>query len=650
MSIADRKIKNIEVRVKDSSGKVRAINLIEHDIVNLKFKSPDTGKVIQIETGEIIKIGINASNNTYLTIFSYNYTLDNNLFYVPTSSLTQIISVNHSSEQYTLTPIYSSDESVAVLRSNDNCLEYTVNGKDWIKCGGGGGSDITIDDVDREIEKYLVDYPSDEEVDSKISEAVTGFVTGEEVDTKISEATADFVTEAQVGSIVDEKVAEATTDFVTGEEVDSKISEATADFVTESTVVQIVDQATAEFVTEGQVTTIVDEKVAEATADFVTGEQVDEKIATATADFITGEVVDEKIATATADFVTESTVVQIVDQATADFITGEQVDTKIAEAVVDFVTESEVTTILDEKVAEATVDFVTGEQVDEKIATATADFVTESRVTEIVDQATADFVTMTQVEGVVDDKIAEAVADFVTAEQVAEQISEATIDFITTAEVDTKIAEATADFTTFDDVNQILEEYPTEDDMDRAIEDALVDYAPIENPTFIGEVKVPTQDQSVNNDIAASTSYVRTAITDLKTQLSGALHFKGVVDTFDDLPTENEEGDVWQVRSSEFGNDLEFVWTLNAGTGEGKWVELGTFVDLSAYPTRNEMVSAIETAEGNANAYTDEKIAAIDPYLLAKEQGYSGTVEEFYAALAEALNNISNIVINEQIR
>ena len=580
MSIEDRKIKNIDVRVKDASGSVRNINLVEHDLIDLKFKDTETNKIIHIETGEIIKIGI-ADNKTYLVVFSYNYNLENNLFHIPTSSLTQIITVNHSPYQYTLTPIYSSDESVAVLRSNDGCLEYTVNGKDWVRCAGGA-SGITIDDVDREIEKYLVDYPSSEEV------------------------------------------------------------------------LQIVDQATQDFVTSSQVESIVDDKVQEATSDLPTIEDVDEKIAEATRDFVTSETVDEKIEEATANFVTSSDVTQIVDQATQDFVTSSQVESivddkigpAIEEAVKDFVTGDQV----DEKISEATADFVTEEAVDTKIEEATADFITEAQATQIVDQATRDFVTESQVNSIVDTKIEEATVDFVTGEQVDTKISEATADFITGAEVDTKISEATANFTTFDDVNQILEDYPTEDDMDTAIEDALVDYAPIENPTFIGEVKVPTQDQSVNNDIAASTSYVRTAVSDLKSQLAGALHFKGVVDTFDDLPTENEEGDVWQTRTSEFGQDLEFVWTLNAGTGEGKWVELGTFIDLSAYPTRNEMVSAIETAEGNANAYTDEKIASIDPYLLAKEKGYIGTVDEFYEALAEVLNNSTAIVINEVVR
>ena len=168
MSIADRKLKNIDVRVKDAKGQVRTINLIEHDTVNLKYKDPNTSKIVQIETGEIIKIGVK-DNKVYLIIISYNYYLDNNIFHVPVSTLTQIITVNHANSQYTITPVYTADESVALIRSEGNALEFTVDGKNWIKCSGGGGSDITIDDVDREIERLTTDFVTDSEVDSKIT-------------------------------------------------------------------------------------------------------------------------------------------------------------------------------------------------------------------------------------------------------------------------------------------------------------------------------------------------------------------------------------------------------------------------------------------------------------------------------------------------
>ena len=568
MSVEDRKLKNIDVRVKDSSGIYRSINLIEHDTVNLIFKDPDSKKNVQIETGEIIKIGLDRNDRPYLVIFSFNYYLDNNLFHVPCSSLVQVITVNHSPTPYTLTPVYSADESVAVLRSNDGHLQYTINGKDWYTCGGGDQG-ITIDDVDREIETYLENYSTTYQVDEKISNAIAGFVTGDQVDEMISTATADFVT----GSQVDEKISTATADFVTGSQVDEKISTATADFVTGSQV---------------------DEKISEATVDFVTGSQVDEKISTATADFVTGTQVDEKISTATADFVT-----------------GSQVDTKISEA---------------------TADFVTNDEADEKIS------------------------------------------------------------------------------------------------------EALVPYATLNNPIFTGDVNVPTYLQTENSDLVASTAFVQTAIEALKEYIGSPLHFKGIVDTEEDLHNiENPGiGDVYQVTHAQSGSNAEFVYTENG------WVELGTIIDLSGYATIDDLTNAVDTAEENcrvytdtavenavseaksyadtvsgtalsdAKSYTDDKVsseaerannyadsvaaAALDSskeytesvvnnavdsvkayadevgsstldaaneytnnaiasienvYEICKERGYTGTEDEFYDSLTEILNNISAIVINE---
>ena len=655
MSIDDRKIKNIDVRVKDASGNVRTINLIEHDTVDLKYRDSEIGKVVHIETGEIIKIGVVNGKNPYLVIVSYNYYLDKNLFHVPVSSLTQIINVNHSSEQYTMTPVYSSDESVALLRSVGNCLEFTLNGKDWIPCGGGGGGGITIDDVDREIDKKVDEYhlTNADQVEHIVDQATADFLTESQIGQKISDATADFVTEDTVTTIVDEKVAEATADFVTGEQVDQKIETATADFVTESDVTHIVDQATADFLTESQIT----QKIEDATADFITeeaaGALIDEKVAEATADFITeeaaGELIDTKVAEATADFVTESDVTHIVDQATADFLTESQIDSKIADATADFITEEAASTLIDEKVAEATADFITEEAADElidqKIETATADFITEDEAVEIVDQATAEFLTETQI----DAKIENATADFVTGVQVDEKIETATADFITGAEADQKISDATADFITGAQADEKIAtataEFITAADAQEQIDISLEPYATLASPTFTGDVKVPTLAQTANDERVASTSYVRTAISDLSQEFAGAFHFRGIVDTEEDLANiENPgEGDVYQVRQSSAGENAEFAYNGS------EWVELGTVIDLADYPTTEEVTNMVNEGVATANAYTDEQVTAIDPYLLCKEKGYEGTKDDFYTALAEILNSMNTIVINDDL-
>ena len=525
MSVIDRKIKNIDVRVKDANGRVRVVNLIEHDTVNLKFKDIESSKTVHIETGEIIKIGVHqnesdGSESIYLVIIAYNYYLDNNIFYVPVSTLTQIITVNHSSTQYTITPVYTADESVALLRSDGEQLEFTTNGKDWIKCNGGSGSDITIHDVDVEIEKYLRDYSTTEDVEEKISEATVGLIT-----------------EGRALELIDS----ATSSFVTAEQVDSKIDDAVADFVTME-----------------QVDSEIDTKVSEATADFVTDEQVNAKISEATADFVT------------ADQVTS-----IVDNATKDFVTGAQVDSKIDDAVADFVTMEQV----DSEITEKTADFVTGEQVDTKISEATADFVTATQVDEKIEEATSEFVTMPEVD----------------------------------SEIDIK----------------------------------LEPYATLNSPTFTGDVSVPTVEQTVDDDTAASTSYVRTSISNLKQELAGALHFKGVVANMEELEAivDPGEGDVYQVTESPSGSDAEYVYTLEKG-----WVELGTVIDLTNYATLDDLDRVAENTLASANSYTDEAVQNIDPYLLSVEKGYVGSRDDFYTALADVLNHVTVIPTVDQFR
>lgn len=65
--------------------------------------------------------------------------------------------------------------------------------------------------------------------------------------------------------------------------------------------------------------------------------------------------------------------------------------------------------------------------------------------------------------------------------------------------------------------------------------------------------------------------------------ISGVFHFRGAVDSFENLPAEKSEGDVYQV------GEKEYAWN---GT---EWVELGFLVDLTDYATKT---------------YADEKAAA----------------------------------------
>ena len=736
MSVEDRKLKNINVRVKDSLGIYRTINLIEHDIVNLFFKDPDTKKTIQIETGEIIKIGLDKDEKPYLVVFSYNYYLDNNLFHVPCSSLTQIITVNHSSDAYTITPVYSADESVAVLRSNDSHLEYTLNGKDWIVCGGGDPG-ITIDDVDREIESYLSNYSTSNQVDEKINTAIADFVTGDQVDAKIEESLATYAKSDSPTFTGDVNIPT----YLQSENNDLAASTSFVHTAIDNLKEQIGSPLHFRGVveTEEDLNNIEDKKLGDVYQVLHAHSGSSAEFAYTENGWIElGTIIDlsnyatlDNVSTAVLNAI--NTVNSYTDEKASSTLAESKsyTDTKITEATADFVTGAQV----DEKISIATADFVTGTQVDEKISTATADFVTGAQVDEKISTATANFVTGEQV----DAKISRATEDFITADETSTMIEEATADFVTGAQVDEKISTATVDFI-------------TDAEADNKISEALVPYATLNDPTFTGNVNVPTYLQADNSNLVASTAYVHTAIEDLKEQIGSPLHFRGVVETEEDLHNiENPQiGDVYQVTHAQSGNNAEFAYT------ETGWIELGTIIDLTGYATIEDVTTAVDTGVENARvytdtavgsalseaktyangvgtsalnsaksytdekvsteatradgyadsvaastlnnaksytdtaiegsidsakAYTDEKVSAEairadgyadgvgsstlqtaneytdsaiasveDVYEICKARGYLGTKDEFYDALTEILNNISNIVINEQFR
>ena len=405
MSTVDRRLKAVTVKYI-KNGKFNVVQLIECDRIDIKFYDEDN-KLVHIETGEIIKIG-EENEMPYLILVPYNIYLDKSIYNVPIDKIYDIINVNRG-PVYSLSPVYSSDESVAALRRDGDSLQFTTNGKDWITCDGGGGSDITIDDVDREIDKkWTEEY--NEVVNNKIEQATEGL------------ASTEYVNE------------------------------------------------TVESATEGLAST----------------EYVDNKIATDLSEYDKSAVVDEKIETATDPLATRS-------------------------------------------------------YVDDEISSATEDL------------------------------------------------------------------------------------------------------APKNNPTFTGTVSIPTPAPESDDTTAASTAYVTDKIDALKQELAGALHFKGVVDTYEDLINiENpEEGDVWQVRTSPAGENAEYAWAgaLN------NWIELGTVIDLSAYETKAEATAAINAAIETANQYTDEKFSESDIYALAVEKGYVGTKAEFCEALADLCNHVSVVPI-----
>ena len=169
----------------------------------------------------------------------------------------------------------------------------------------------------------------------------------------------------------------------------------------------------------------------------------------------------------------------------------------------------------------------------------------------------------------VQEMIDASIVNFLTADQIDEKISQATSDFVTSETVDEKIADAVEDLATEEFVSESIatavEPLATKEELDEAIEE-------------------------------------------VKEQVVGAFHFRGTVDTVEDLENiaDPEEGDVYEVLAD------ESEWAFN-GT---EWIELGSKFDLSDYYTKAECNAnfdangAADAAETAAKAYADENFDA----------------------------------------
>lgn len=94
-------------------------------------------------------------------------------------------------------------------------------------------------------------------------------------------------------------------------------------------------------------------------------------------------------------------------------------------------------------------------------------------------------------------------------------------------------------------------------------------------------------------------SAVRTAISQIKTDLGSALTYKGSVDTYDQLPEEAEVGDTWNVAQAyqTYPAGTNYAWTGSA------WDALGGSVDLSGYQTKSDdtLATSAKTVVGAIN-------------------------------------------------
>ena len=316
-------------------------------------------------------------------------------------------------------------------------------------------------------------------------------------------------------------------------------------------------------------------------------------------------------------------------------VTIEEVDQEIERYLESYYTKEQIDELLENIVPEDRIREIATEVAGEVVDNKLDDYFTKEEVTERIEQAVSTFITENDAKTLATEIVDEKLEDYDTSEQVTEKINSAIEDLPDKQYVKDKIDEE-------------LEDYDTSFEVTGKIEEATSPLAPKADPTFTGTVTVPTVTPETNDGTAASTAYVTNAVSTVKQELAGALHFKGVVDTYDELLAIEDpgEGDVYQVRESEAGTNAEFVWVVQTES----WVELGTNIDLSIYMTKYDATIALQQNLAQAKAYTDEKVADIDLYALCVEKGYLGTKEQFCIALADLCNHVLVIpTVDDQV-
>lgn len=114
--------------------------------------------------------------------------------------------------------------------------------------------------------------------------------------------------------------------------------------------------------------------------------------------------------------------------------------------------------------------------------------------------------------------------------------------------------------------------------------------------TNLGNLRIATN-TSLADRYKKSETYNREEVDQ---KVAGAFKFKGEVESYDKLPKNTEEGDVYQI------GDKEYAWNGKS------WVELGFNVDLTAYiktvDAESKIATAKEEAVNTSKSYTDTKI------------------------------------------
>lgn len=139
---------------------------------------------------------------------------------------------------------------------------------------------------------------------------------------------------------------------------------------------------------------------------------------------------------------------------------------------------------------------------------------------------------------------------------------------------------------------------------------------------------------AVGNVYTKEETYTKEDVNDLVSNaISGVFHFRGSVESFEQLPAEKAEGDVYQVA------DKEYAWN---GT---EWVELGFLVDLSSYATRTYVDDAVKAVADDLDLAEEaiEALQGADETINSRLDGHDEAIEELQgadAAIGERIDGI----------
>lgn len=154
--------------------------------------------------------------------------------------------------------------------------------------------------------------------------------------------------------------------------------------------------------------------------------------------------------------------------------------------------------------------------------------------------------------------------------------------------------------------------------------DALAAKAPLASPNLTGTPTAPTADAGTNTTQIATTAFVKNAVDTATAGLTGAMHFKGSVQT---LPTATDSATFAAYEAGDVvlgPNDKEYVYNKGANAAGSSWVELG---DETSFAVKGSITdSDIASNAGIAQS----KIAGLtsDLSLLAPKANptFTGTV------------------------